>query len=278
VIVDCAPTGETLRLLGFRDVARWYTEKFFPWERKIFKTVGPMVQPFTDIPLPRDNVFGAVELLFHRLELMKQILSDGKRATVRIVLNPEKIVIKESQRALAYLNLYGYLCDAIICNRLISDGVKESRFKEWGDIHERYLREIRDLFAPLPLWTVHLFEREVVGLKMLERMGKTLFAQRDPMKIHYRSPVQWIERKRGENHLKLRLPFLEKKEVSLLHRDQELLVSIGNFRRTIFLPRALAGLEVKSAALNEGILDVQFSHIARRKHYGKEKDISARQA
>ncbi|MFQ5849556.1 MAG: ArsA family ATPase [Candidatus Binatia bacterium] len=268
VIVDCAPTGETLRLLSFPDVARWYMQKFFPWERRIFKTVGRMVQPFTEIPLPNDNVFAAVEFLFHRIEVMKQILSDGRRATVRIVLNPEKIVIKESQRALAYLNLYGYLCDAVICNRLFGDRLIESYFKEWGGIHERYRREIRDIFAPLPVWTVHLFEREVVGLKMLERMGETLFARRDPTKIHYNRPVQWVEQKQGEDHLKLRLPSLEKKQISLLHRGQEMLITIGNFRRSIFLPRSLAGLEVNRATLSEGILDIQFSRKERRRGHG----------
>ncbi|MFQ5916793.1 MAG: ArsA family ATPase [Candidatus Binatia bacterium] len=267
VIVDCAPTGETLRLLSFPDVARWYMEKFFPWERRIFKTVGPMVQPFTELPLPRDNVFAAVEFLFHRIEVMKQTLSDGRRATVRIVLNPEKIVIKESQRALAYLNLYGYLCDAVICNRLFGERLKEGYFKEWGDIHERYRREIWDIFAPLPVWTVHLFEREVVGLEMLERMGETLFARRDPTKIHYSKPVQWVEQSRGEDHLKLRLPFLKKKQVSLLHKNQEILITIGNFRRSIFLPRALTGREVCRASLSDGVLDIEFSDKERRREH-----------
>ncbi len=267
VIVDCAPTGETLRLLSFPDVARWYMEKFFPWERRIFKTVGPIVQPFTELPLPRDNVFAAVEFLFHRIEVMKQILSDGRRTTVRIVLNPEKIVIKESQRALAYLNLYGYLCDAVVCNRLFGEGLKEGYFKEWGDIHNRYRREIQVMFAPLPVWTVHLFEREVVGLDMLERMGETLFARRDPTKIHYSKPVQWVEQSHGEDHLKLRLPFLKKKQVSLLHKNQEMLITIGNFRRSIFLPRALTGREVSRASLSEGVLDIAFSDKKRRKEH-----------
>jgi arsenite-transporting ATPase len=248
-------------------VARWYREKFFPWERRIFKTVGPMVQPFTELPLPRDNVFAAVEFLFHRIEVMKQILSDGRRATVRIVLNPEKIVIKESQRALAYLNLYGYLCDAVICNRLFGERLKEGYFKEWGDIHERYRREIWDIFAPLPVWTVHLFEREVVGLEMLERMGETLFARRDPTKIHYSKPVQWVEQSRGEDHLKLRLPFLKKKQVSLLHKNQEILITIGNFRRSIFLPRALTGREVCRASLSDSVLDIEFSAKERRREH-----------
>ena len=267
VILDCAPTGETLRLLSFPDIAQWYMEKLFPWERKIFRTVGPVVQPFTGIPLPHDDVFAAVEFLFHRIEAMKHILSDMKRTTIRIVLNPEKIVIKESQRALAYLNLYGYLCDAVVCNRFISDGLRATYFREWGDIHERYRREIRDTFAPLPVWTVHLFEREVVGLEMLRRLGETLFARRDPTKIYYSNPVQWVERKEGEAHLKLRLPFFEKSEVSVLHRDQEMRITIGNFRRTVFLPRALAGLEVKRAILADGVLDIQFSHKERRREH-----------
>lgn len=268
VIVDCAPTGETLRLLSFPDVARWYMEKFFPWERRIFKTVGPMVQPFTEMPLPRDDVFAAVEFLFRRVEVMKQILSDGKRTTVRIVLNPERIVIKESQRALAYLNLYGYLCDAVVCNRLISDDLKDGYFREWGDIHKRYKREIRQLFSPLPVWIVSLFEREVVGLRMLERMAEMLFARRDPVKTHYRMPIQWVERREGEDHLKLRLPFLQKKQVSLLHKDQEMLLTIGNFRRNIFLPRALAGREVNRATLTKGVLDIQFAPKERRRGHG----------
>ncbi|MEE9549064.1 MAG: TRC40/GET3/ArsA family transport-energizing ATPase [Candidatus Binatia bacterium] len=267
VIVDCAPTGETLRLLSFPDVARWYMEKFFPWERRIFKTVGPIVQPFTDVPLPRDNVFAAVEFLFHRIERMKQILSDAKRASVRIILNPEKIVIKESQRALAFLNLYGYLCDAVICNRLFGEEMNEGYFKEWGVIHNRYRREIKEMFAPLPVWTVHLFEREVVGLKMLERMGETLFARRDPTNIHYSHPVQWVERKQGNVHLKLRLPFLARKQISLIHKDQEILITIGNFRRNIFLPRALAGREVGRANLSEGVLDIEFTGKERRREH-----------
>jgi arsenite-transporting ATPase len=267
VIVDCAPTGETLRLLSFPDVAKWYMEKLFPWERRIFKTVGPVVQPFTEFPLPHDNVFAAVEVLFHRVEAMKEILSDGRRATARIVLNPERIVIKESQRALAYLNLYGYLCDAVICNRLIPGELKEGYFKEWGDIHERYKKEIQDNFAPLPVWSVRLFEKEVVGLKMLERMGEALFSQSDPTKIYYSKPVQWVEHKQGEDHLKLCLPFLEKGHISLLHRDRELHITIGNFRRTVFLPRSLAGREVSRATLNEGVLDIEFSTKQRRKEY-----------
>jgi arsenite-transporting ATPase len=267
LIVDCAPTGETLRLLSFPDVAGWYMEKFFPWERKIFRRVGPMVQPFTEIPLPRDDVFAAVEFLFRRIETMKQLLSNRKRATVRIVLNPEKMVIKESQRALAYLNLYGYLCDSVICNRLISDGLEEGYFKEWGEIHQRYKKEVQDLFTPLPVWSVRLFEREVVGLKMLERMGESLFARRDPMRVHYTKPVQWVEQRQGESHLKLRLPFLEKKQVSLLQGDQEVLVTIGNFRRSIFLPRALSGREIVRATLSSGILDIQFSHQERRRSH-----------
>jgi arsenite-transporting ATPase len=268
LIVDCAPTGETLRLLSFPDVAKWYMEKFFPWERRIFKTVGPVVQPFTEIPLPRDNVFAAVEVLFHRIETMKRILSEWKTATVRLVLNPEKIVIRESQRALAYLNLYGYLCDAVVCNRLIAGGLVGGYFKEWESIHKRYSKEIQKVFAPLPMWTVPLLEREVVGLKMLERMAEILFAPRDPMTVYYHKPVQWVERRGWEEHLMLRLPFVKKEEVVVTHRDQEMLISIGNFRRTIFLPRALAGLEVRKAVLSEGILDVQFSARERRIGHG----------
>lgn len=258
LIVDCAPTGETMRLLSFPDVARWYMEKLFPWERRIVTAMGPIVQPFVPVPLPKDNVYAAIEVLFTRIDGMKEVLCDPKRSSVRLVLNPEKMVIKEAQRALTYLNLYGYVTDAVVCNRVFPRQLEHGYFAEWSHIQGRYREMIQRGFSPIPIWEIPLFDREVVGLAMLERMGRSLFADNDPLNVWMSGPVQTVRKKGGCYYLRLRLPFLQKEELSLLKRGDELVVSIGNFRRDLVLPRALADLTVKRARLEEGYLVVRF--------------------
>lgn len=258
LIVDCAPTGETMRLLSFPDVARWYMEKLFPWERRIVTAMGPIVQPFVSVPLPKDNVYAAIEGLFNRIDGMKEILCDAKRSSIRLVLNPEKMVIKEAQRALTYLNLYGYVTDAVVCNRVFPRRLQRGYFAEWTQIQSRYREMIQRAFSPLPIWEIPLFDREVVGLEMLERMGRSLFAERDPLRVWMPGPIQTV-RKKGEHYfLRVRLPFLKKDEISLLKRGDELVISIGNYRRDLVLPKALADLAVKRARLEEGYLVVRF--------------------
>ncbi len=258
LIVDCAPTGETMRLLSFPDVARWYMEKLFPWERRIVTAMGPIVQPFVPVPLPKDNVYAAIEALFLRIDGMKEILTDPKQSSIRLVLNPEKMVIKEAQRALTYINLYGYVTDAVVSNRVFPRQLQHGYFAEWSQIQGRYREMIHRGFSPLPIWEVPLFDREVVGLEMLRRMGRSLFADRDPLRVWIPGPIQTV-RKKGEHYfLRLKLPFLKKDEVALLKRGDELVVSIGNFRRDLILPRALAELAVKRARLEEGYLVVRF--------------------
>ncbi|MDE2483647.1 MAG: ArsA family ATPase [candidate division NC10 bacterium] len=258
LIVDCAPTGETMRLLSFPDVARWYMEKLFPWERRIVTAMGPIVQPFVPVPLPKDNVYAAIEALFTRIDGMKEVLCDPKRSSVRLVLNPEKMVIKEAQRALTYLNLYGYVTDAVICNRILPRQLQHGYFAEWSHIQGRYREMIQRGFSPIPIWEIPLFDREVVGLSMLERMGRSLFADQDPLNVWMSGPIQTVRKKGGHYYLRLKLPFLQKEELSLLKRGDELVVSIGNFRRDLMLPRALADLTVKRARLEEGYLVVRF--------------------
>jgi len=247
-----------MRLLSFPDVARWYMEKLFPWERRIVTAMGPIVQPFVPVPLPKDNVYAAIEGLFNRIDGMKEILCDAKRSSIRLVLNPEKMVINEAQRALTYLNLYGYVTDAVVCNRVFPRRLQRGYFAEWSQIQNRYREMIQRAFSPLPIWEIPLFDREVVGLKMLERMGRSLFAERDPLRIWMPGPIQTV-RKKGEHYfLRVRLPFLKKDEISLLKRGDELVVSIGNYRRDVILPKALADLAVKRARLEEGYLVVRF--------------------
>jgi len=258
LIVDCAPTGETLRLLSFPDAARWYMAKLFPWERRLMRTIRPAIQPLVDIPLPRDQVFAGIERLFRRVEEVKQLLIDPRRTTVRLVVNPEKMVITETRRALTYLNLYGYTVDAVINNRIFPDEPGERLLTRWRTIQTRYTKQIREDFAPLPIWDIPLFDQEIVGLPMLARMADALFAKRDPLKVNAGGPVQTL-RKEGQRYvLSLRLPFVGETDVGLHKVADELVVSIGNFRRTLFLPRAVAGATVEEATVDGEWLRVRF--------------------
>ncbi len=270
LIVDCAPTAETLRLLSFPDAARWYMAKLFPWERRIMRTVRPAIQPLVDIPLPRDQVFAAIERLFGRVEEVKRLLVDPTRSTVRLVLNPEKMVLKETQRALTYLNLYGYAADAVVTNRVFPDELGEHALARWRTIQARYREMIQQAFAPLPVWEVPFFDREVVGLPMLGKMAAALFLDRDPVRVYAAGPVQTLRKDRNGYTLSLQVPFAQAKAVSLDKVGDELVLSIGNVRRTLFLPRTLVSLRVEGATLEAGWLHVVF-----RREGGSDGDAAA---
>jgi arsenite-transporting ATPase len=258
LVVDCAPTGETLRLLSFPDAARWYMEKLFPWERRVMRTVRPAIQPLVGIPLPRDHVFAGVERLFRSVEAVKALLVDARRTTVRLVLNPEKIVIKESLRALTSLSLYGYTADAVVNNRVLPEVPGERWLGRWRAIQAQHGTQIREAFAPLPVWDVPLFEREVVGLPMLERMAEALFARRDPLDRYVTSPVQEVRAEGSRYRLSLRLPFVSQAEVTLDKIGDEMVISVGSMRRHLILPRALATASVEGAHLEGGWLHIVF--------------------
>lgn len=263
LVVDCAPTGETMRLLSFPEVAEWYMEKLFPWERRIAKTLRPLVQPLVPIPLPTDSVYDAVERLFNHVRRIKPILSDPTLTSVRLVLNPEKMVIKEAQRAFTYLNLYGYPTDAVISNRNLPDSLTDPYFRQWHASQRRYREAIGHAFAPLPILEAPFFDHEIVGLKALGEMAEALFPTQDPSKILYAGSLQAVEKKGEEYVLRLRLPFVSREQVQMVKHGDELAVSIGNFRRDLILPRALSGLEVRKAQLEEGELILRFGAAAR---------------
>jgi len=258
LIVDCAPTGETLQLLAFPDVARWYLNKIFPIERRVMKVARPVVQPFLSIPLPSDEIFGSVKDLLTDLEGVKKIIGDPKVCTVRIVLNLEKMVVKEAQRAFTYLSLYDYLTDLVVVNRVIPDEVTDRYFDAWRQSQARYGEMVETAFSPLPILSTRLFDHEIVGIDNLEEMADSIYADRDPATIFYASVPQRI-RKTGDHYeLLLHLPFVSRDELDLSHREGELFVTVGPYKREISLPRVLNGKAVQSAKLEEGMLRVVF--------------------
>ena len=258
IIVDCAPTGETLRFLAFPEVLHWWMERMFPIGRKAASLVHPLVSRLTNIPMPDDEVFASIEDLFSELDQIRALLTNQDVASVRLVVNPEKMVIKEAQRTFTYLNLYGYFTDLIICNRLIPDKVNDQYFSFWKKSQSQYYRVIEEGFAPLPIYSVPLLEREVVGTPTLEIMADALYGKDDPTKFFFRGQVQNFQKEDEHYTLTLTLPFIEKEDISLVRSGDELAVQVGNFKRNIILPHALAGLAATGARFEGSKLRIQF--------------------
>jgi len=258
VVVDCAPTGETLRLLSFPDVTRWWLHRIFPIQRTAARIARPVLKRVTDLPFPEDDVFAALKDLFEKLDRMREILTDAGTCSVRLVLNPEKMVIKESQRTFTYLNLYGYATDLVICNRLIPQDVTDAYFVNWKDSQERYYALVEEAFSPLPILKAPLMEQEVVGMAMLERFAEALFADGDPSRVYFEGQAQEIRREDGAYVLTLMLPFSRKEEIQLSQVGDELIVHVGNQKRNLILPHALAGLASEGAKLEGDRLTIRF--------------------
>jgi len=259
IVVDCAPTGETLRLLSFPDVARWWMHRIFPIERVAARIARPVLRRVTDIPLPDDEVFTAVRELFAKLEGMRDILTDPATSSVRLVLNPEKMVIKESQRTFTYLNLYGYATDLVVCNRVIPEAVSDGYFQAWKATQARYYQQVEEAFAPLPILKAPLMEQEVVGLPMLERFAEALYGNLDPTPVLHQGQIHHLRQEDGQYVLTLAVPFVTKKEISLSQVGDELLVQVGAFKRNIILPRSLVGMESQGAKLEGERLSIRFA-------------------
>jgi len=259
LIVDCAPTGETLQLLTFPDAAKWWLDKIYPWERRAMRVARPVLQPLMDIPLPNDEVFASLKGLLLDLDGMRKVLTDPAMTTVRIVLNLEKMVVKEAKRAFSYLSLFGYVTDAVIVNRLLPGDLHDDLFKKWQQIHRRYQAEVEQSFAGIPIFNVPLFDREVVGEEMLQRMADVTYGDQDPAARFVTASPQRIEKSGTEYVLSLKVPFVDRSAVDLSRHNGELYVTIGNYRREISLPRVLAQRETAGAAIKDGELRVRFA-------------------
>jgi arsenite-transporting ATPase len=264
VVVDCAPTGETLRLLSFPDSARWWIDKLLPIQRRLSQVLRPMMRPLTGMPVPDQEVFKAVEELLLQLGRLHAIMSDRELSTVRLVVNPEKMVIRETQRTFTYLNLYGYVTDAVVCNRVLPASVGDGYFSHWKEAQEGYLQLIHEAFSPLPILSVPLLRDEITGLKALREMARHLFGSDDPTRIYYPSVAHEVRAEDGGFVLSLGAPFATKADVSLAQRGDELSVQVGTHRRNVLLPRVLSGLRATSARVDGGRLNVYFPREKRR--------------
>lgn len=267
VIIDAAPTGATLQLLSFPDMARWYIEKFFPLQRRTMQVARPVMKRFTNMPLPDDDLFESVEELVGYLERMGELLRDPEISSMRVVLNPERMVVKEAQRAYTYLNLYGYAVDAIFCNRLFPQELTDHYFDTWKQAQAENMELVRECFHPLPIFEIPFFGQEVTGMPMIEQMAQAIYgesavrgAEGDPTVHYYRGQPQMVFRENGVYVLSIPLPLAARADVQL-HRSvfDELIVHIGNWKRNIALPTGLAKLEVDEAKYVDDRLNIYFT-------------------
>ncbi|MEA2254098.1 MAG: arsenite/tail-anchored protein-transporting ATPase [Solirubrobacteraceae bacterium] len=257
VIVDCAPTGETLRLLSFPDVARWWLQKVVPRSSQMVAAARPIARAMLDVSLPGDAVLDDVHRLVRNLIAMNEILRDNERVSVRLVMTPDRMVVDEARRTFTYLNLYGFLTDAVIVNRMFPEEVGPY-FGAWRERQLAALSEVQDAFAPVPVLRAPYFEEEVVGPAMLDRLGDSVFAEHDPAGLLHDHLTQELVVGAGEAKLRLDLPFVERGEVSLKKIGLELIVRVDGQKRTLMLPPALGDYRPTGASLRDGALHVTF--------------------
>jgi arsenite-transporting ATPase len=257
VVVDAAPTGETLRLLSLPDASRWWIERIAPIGRRVSRIGRPMLEKVLGIPIPRDEVFASAERLLDRLAEVHRLLSDPDRTSVRITLALDKLSVAEARRSFTYFHLFGYPSDMVIANRVLpaDAGTFFARLRE---AQQGYLPIVAAEFGPVPVRTVPQFDHEMVGVDRLREIGVALFGDGDPTAVHYRGEPYRVSREDGMYVLQVELPFTEKGELHLSRRSDELVLQVGAWRRTLLLPRALINAPTKGAKMDDGTLRIQF--------------------
>jgi arsenite-transporting ATPase len=263
LVVDCAPTGETLRLLSYPNVIRWWLNRIFPFQRRVAKVVRPIAWVTTGLEVPSEDVLNSIDHLFREVEEMNRLLLDPTLASVRLVLNPEKMVLAESRRSFTYLNLFGFNTDAVIVNRVLPEGAGSGYFAGWRSIQAKYDEDIQAAFSPLPLLRVPWMETEVVGLPMLQRVAAAAFGDRDPGEVLYTGRVEEVRREGNAYLLDLAVPFVARDDIQLSQRGDELTLQVGPFKRKTLLPRALTGRPVLGARFVDKRLHIRFGERSR---------------
>ena len=267
LIIDSAPTGTALRLLSLPEVGGWYMRRFYKPLQGMSVALRPLVEPFfrpiAGFSLPDKEVMDAPYEFYEQIEALEKVLTDNTQTSVRLVTNPEKMVIKESLRAHAYLSLYNVSTDLIIANRIIPDKVTDPFFARWKENQQVYKQEIYDNFHPLPVKEVPLYSEEMCGLPALERLKETLFAEEDPTKVYYQENTIRVVQQENNYSLELYLPGIPKEQIQLNKTGDELNIRIGNHRRNLVLPQALAALKPSGAKMEDDYLKISFSNVVK---------------
>jgi arsenite/tail-anchored protein-transporting ATPase len=258
IVLDCAPTAESMRFVSMPTTLEWYMKHIFPFQRGILKAVRPIANRVSPVELPTDSYFANIQDLFSRLDGIGELMEDAKVTSVRLVTNPERMVLRETQRAFVYFTLHGLAVDGVIVNRVLPAEVTDAYFQEWRASQGRILEEIETYFAPVPVKRVPLFTHEVFGRERLENLSHALYGEKeDPAAVTRTEAPYTFSKIDGHYQVKLRLPFAAKGEVGLFKKGDELVVEIGTLRRHIGLPTSMAGLSPSRAKLENRVLTIE---------------------
>jgi arsenite-transporting ATPase len=264
LIIDSAPTGTALRLLSLPEVGGWYMRRFYKplqgMSMALRPLVEPLFRPIAGFSLPDKEVMDAPYEFYEQIEALEKVLTDNTQTSVRLVTNPEKMVLKESLRAHAYLSLYNVSTDLVIANRILPDSIDDPFFQRWKSSQQVYKQEIYDNFHPLPVKEAPLFSEEMCGLAALERLKEILYKDEDPSQVYYKeNTIRIMQDENGTYSLELYLPGIPKEQIQLNKTGDELNIRIGNHRRNLVLPQALAALTPAGAKMEEDYLKIRFA-------------------
>jgi arsenite/tail-anchored protein-transporting ATPase len=257
IVLDAAPTAESLRFISMPTTLDWYMKHIFPFQRNLLKAVRPIANRVAPFELPTDSYFANIRNLFEKLEGVDALMEDPQTTSVRLVTNPEKMVLRETQRAFVYFSLHGLTVDSVVVNRLLPAEVKDAWFSEWHMSQEKVLKEIEEYFAPVPVHRVPLFAHEVLGKERLRHLAHVLYGDADPAAVTRTEKPYTFGKSDGVYEIRLMLPFAAKGEVALFKKGDELVVEIGTLRRHIGLPRSMAAMVPSRAKLDNRILRVE---------------------
>ncbi|MBD2038982.1 ArsA family ATPase [Phormidium sp. FACHB-592] len=268
LIIDSAPTGTALRLLSLPEVGGWYMRKFYKPFQGISVALRPLVEPLfrpiAGFSLPDKEVMDAPFEFYEQIEALEKVLTDATKTSVRLVMNPEKMVIKESLRAHAYLSLYNVATDMVVANRILPDSVSDPFFQRWKEQQQQYRQEIHENFSPLPIKEVPLYSEEMCGLAALDRLKDTLYPNNeDPAQVYYKETTLRVVQDKQQYSLEVYLPGIEKHQIELSKSGDELNIRIGNHRRNLVLPQSLAALEPAGAKMEDDYLKIRFASVAK---------------
>ena len=258
IIVDCAPTGETLSLLKFPELLSWYMEKFFPLEKVALKVLRPIGKKFFKIELPDQNAMNDIEKLYLRLAGLQDLLRNQEITSIRLVAIPEKMVVEETKRNYMYLNLYNFNIDGLFINRILPQEVDTEFFQEWISLQTKYLEELKHVFGDIPIAHIKWYEIDITGMDALDRIVKDVLTDEDLFDVRAKKPNEVFEKMNDGYLLTLSVPCTNKENIAMHQAEHDLIIRIGNFKRCIPIPDILRNHSVTSAKLLDGTLSIQF--------------------
>jgi len=256
IVIDSAPTGESLKLLSFPEAMTWYMDKIFPMGKLATKIVRPVWNTVANISLPSDEVFDSVEDLYNNLKRMRDILSDPKISTIRLVMNPDKMSLSETKRAYTYLLLYGYPVDSVFINKIYGESTG-SFFRNWREAQEEIIREVEESFSDIAKFKIPMLNEEPIGIERLRSMAVKVYGDLDPLFVFAGEKSIKFIKERGKYVVRIKLPFAEKRNLEVYNKAGELIIEIGNWKRVFYLPTVFSDKNPVKAEFNKGILDIE---------------------